>query len=593
MLTRRQINILTYLENYKTWVSGEQLTEHFHIDRKTVQSELKQIHEELGDGCNIESSRKGYQLTTFTPDVRKTVYEQIAFYGGRNCLGVRPSALALYLMLLKDYASMQQLADLFYLSKTAVSIEIETLKRWIERYDGLQLEVSGNRGIRIVGAEQRKRIYCAKFGTRQTFNSMPIGAEIIIFYEEKLQKVEQILQQEFTSYGLIVTGEEFNKNCRYIAICILRTRMGFAPPDEPAIEERRYTQFVRRIDRRIEQELGYKANETEIYCFASMLEEENVLDERNAAPFVQEQQAWTGMMHLEHRLRKILAIPTEPIFTSREEMTQMISRLLVRSEGGNVAINHYNEEIICRYPLETHLMNTLLPECFGLEPNKETSFLALQLADGLNHYRDTVSVLLVCNQNRSIVRQIETALRSVGTPQIGQFKVLPGYAFESDQEVGGFYDVLLTTDQETLMAHPDFHHIPCILTYGDVQQLDIYMKHMAEHKRNKRQIDILEKFYRPKTHKGGNATLEDIIGVANGCDQSCQTIGARKLYVCRTGHNLPEQIMVYDLDSPIIYDHKKIRRIIYTSFPEGQQNILNFFTTVSDFLSEELESASL
>ena len=56
---------------------------------------------------------------------------------------------------------MQQLADIFYLSKTAVALEIDTVKRWIDRYAELDLEISGTKGIRILASEKRKRIYCA------------------------------------------------------------------------------------------------------------------------------------------------------------------------------------------------------------------------------------------------------------------------------------------------------------------------------------------------------------------------------------------------------------------------------------------------
>ena len=87
MLTNRQIHILSYLANHEDWVSGEQLSNHFHLDRKTVQSELKLLEQELGSQGQIESGRKGYHLTALTPAARKSIYQEITAAGGRNCLG--------------------------------------------------------------------------------------------------------------------------------------------------------------------------------------------------------------------------------------------------------------------------------------------------------------------------------------------------------------------------------------------------------------------------------------------------------------------------------------------------------------------------
>ena len=580
MLTNRQIQILSYLANHEGWVSGEQLSDHFHLDRKTVQSELKLLEQALDSQGQIESGRKGHRLTTLTPAARKSIYQEIAAGGGRNCLGVRPSALILYLMLLKDYISMQQLADLFYLSKTAVSLEMETLKRWAARYEGLSLEVSTIRGIRLDGPEDRKRSYCARFATVQAMRSVPVDQETVQAYESILQTVTDVLKQAFTAAGFGITGESFDESCRYLAICSLRSQMGFqleAPPHHPAGP---YAGFSAQACGQIAQICGYHFTQAEITYFAS-------LNDWAAAPFPYEAQE--GLEKLESRLRQILPAAPQPLLLSREAFLPSITKLMIRRQAGSVAINHYNEEIICRYPLEAHLIFTLLPDCFGLEPNKETSFLALQLASQLNQGRDTISVLLVSNQNQSVIGQIASALRGIGSPQMVRFQVLPGYAFACDPTICANFDVLLTTDQATLMLSPQFHLIPCILTYDDVQRLDLYLKKKAESLREERQIDLLETCYQIQSIPGARDLSVLLPPPSAGCQESRQTLGAKRLYVCRTGPCETGRLWVYDLENPLLFRHKKIRRIIFASFPEGQPGMLQFFTTVSEYLTRELE----
>lgn len=51
---------------------------------------------------------------------------------------------------------MQKIADIFFLSKTAVSLQIKTILRWIERNPKLELEVSSTKGLKIIAEENSK-----------------------------------------------------------------------------------------------------------------------------------------------------------------------------------------------------------------------------------------------------------------------------------------------------------------------------------------------------------------------------------------------------------------------------------------------------
>lgn len=142
-LTKRQIDILAYLLSRKDWVTSEQLSIHFEMNRKTIQQEIKLITEALaGKGMIISSKSRGYYLEHLTEEMRFYIREEIMKYGGRNSLGLKPSSLVLYFLFLKTHITMQTLADTFYMSKTAISLELSTVKRWVDRWEGIELEVS-------------------------------------------------------------------------------------------------------------------------------------------------------------------------------------------------------------------------------------------------------------------------------------------------------------------------------------------------------------------------------------------------------------------------------------------------------------------
>ena len=587
MLTMRQIDVITYLINCDGWVNGEQLTQHFRLDKKTLLSELKAIETELGKECEIESGRKGYHLKSLSDRGRRKIHDESAYYGGRSSLGVRPSAFVLYLLFQKDYTSMQQLADLFYLSKTAVALEIETVKRWIDRYDGLELEISGTKGIRILASEQRKRIYCAKFGSRHAFQSVPFDSGIIKDYTYILDTVEDILQDALSEMGLLLAGEDFYRNARYIASCVLRSRFGYEREEEPSIPSM-YDALIDIIRTRISQEIAYDITQAEQNDFALLLAQGSRLNMTPIRDPLRERLITEQLSCMEERICEILAIPCQPLYAERDAVAQHISGMLLRSRSGNVALNHYNDEIVCRYPLDVHLTSCLLPEFFDLHSSKETSFLALYLSTGLNRIRGSVSVLLVSNQNPSIICQIKSALCGFGSPAVNCVHILPSYALARNSEICQRHDILLTTDHEVLLNTPGFYLVPCILTSEDVRQLDLHFKNRAAERKEERKVEVLDNVYRHQTVSSQDVTLEELIGTSKAYHQSCHSVGLHVLYICRIGPDECRKICVYDLDKPIMVQHKRIRRIIFTSFREGEAGMLDFFDIVADLIADEL-----
>jgi len=67
-------------------------------------------------------------------------------------MNARASSIVIYLMFQKDYVSLQQLADLYFLSKTAVALELKTIERWVERNENIELEISTSKGLKLLKA---------------------------------------------------------------------------------------------------------------------------------------------------------------------------------------------------------------------------------------------------------------------------------------------------------------------------------------------------------------------------------------------------------------------------------------------------------
>ncbi|MEY8356019.1 HTH domain-containing protein [Lachnospiraceae bacterium 54-53] len=584
MLTIRQINILTYLLSKEEWVTSERLSLHFDLNRKTIQLEIKSISESLGNKCMILTSHhSGYFLKYLSDDAQDFIREEVTRYGGRNSLRLRPSAFVLYFLFMNSYVTMQMLADIFYMSKSAVSLELNTVKRWVDRCDGIEMEVSNKNGIIIHAEEIRKRIHCAKFGTVNVFRSIPLQKEVVDEYEKYLEAVGQILIEAFTSYGYLVTGEEYHKNCRFIASCILRSRLGYKrPPEEVHKPDSPLTLTVARL---VRERLGYDLKAAELNDIHFILEESSLLFVENVSNPVIE-----GKLALmEDKICSLLNIPKAPIFADRDMVVQHICKMHLRARAGNIALNHYNEDIVARYPLEAYLIYRLFPDCFQIPINKEISFLALFLASNLNAYRERVSILLVSDQNMSIINYIKKIFCQNVDGKIKEIKALPVYIFKQDTDIRFSYDFLLTTDQEVLFIDRSFNLINCIITHKDLINLNMVFQRRSTQIYDEKKQKLREKYLSVKTvnqnqHKF--TCLDQIIKCSQDGTLSYHTIGNGMIYIGRISPLAKTKIELFTINFPVKFQNKKIRKVVFVQFRQGDEDILDFFSTVSDIIGE-------
>jgi lichenan operon transcriptional antiterminator len=586
MLTTRQISIISYLISKGEWVTSDELSSHFDVNKKTIQLEIKGITEILGNKCSILSSHhSGYSLEYLSEDAQNLIRDEVSRHGGRNSLGIKPSALALYFLFLDSYVTMQTLADTFYMSKTAVSIELYTVKRWVDRYEGIEMEVSNKNGIKLHADELRKRLYCSKFGTIRVFQSLPLEKNVVNDYESYLSIVGQILINVFSRFEYYVTGEEYHKNCRFIATCILRSRMGYRRFTEQ--EKFEHSPLILSIGEQVCQRIGYDLEKAELDDIQSMLDESSVLYlDSLHYPDIENK---LGLM--ENEICSILNISNVPIFNDNGMVIQQILKMYSRSKAGNTALNHYNEDIIIQYPLEFYLIFRTFPRYFNMKVTNETSFVALSLAVGLNSYRDNVSILLISNQNLSIINQIETAIYQTIPGNISEIKVLPAYLFEHDPDIRLKYDILLTTDQEVLFIDRTFYVINCILGQKDIENLIVAFLKRKNHLLDKKKRKIKEKYLVKEAvnQKQNNySSVDQVIGYAQDGTLSYHTLGGESLYIGQISSQVKTGIKVYSMDFTVDYLHKKIRKIIFAQFHSGEEDVFDFFSAVSEVIKENV-----
>lgn len=584
MLSNRQINILAYLFNKEGWITSEILSSRFNLNKKTIQIEIRNISYILGNECNILINKhSGYLLEYLSDSGKKLISDEIVHFGGKNSLKFKPSVFGLYFLFLKSYVTMQELADTFYMSKSSVSLELSTVKRWLKRYDGMEMEVSNKNGIVVHATEIRKRIYCAKFGTINVFRNMPFQKEIVDKYENYLYIVENILLEVFEKYNYLIVGEEYNKISRFLAISVIRSEMGYFRGEE---REFSGSPIVTTISSLIKEKIDYNLEASELYDLERILDESSLLSVNNVDnPELEER-----LQLLSDRISSILKIEDLNLLKQKDIIIQQLIKIKIRLESKNIALNHHHEDIVINYPLEAHLINRLLPKYFDIEVTKELSFITLFLATELNEYKKK-SILLVTNQNIIVINHIETFIRKNLMGNIGEIKVIPVHIFKQNSNFISKYDILLTTEQEILFFDKKFHLIDCVLTNRNLKELNTVFYEILDFAMTTKRTEIRSKYlkeYFLKKEYSKLLTVNQIIGCLHDEFLSYHTFGNDKIYIVNISNLVETSIKIYNLDFTVDFSNKKISKIIFVQFKENEENIFDFFCTFSEILVKNM-----
>ncbi len=233
-LNNKELQLLYTLMMTPQWKTSKELAQELGVNEKKIQKAIKILDDKLeGKGHIISHLRKGYKMDGLLQDFKDELFFEYEFNESFFNLNDRSATIALYLLFQKEYITMNKLAEKFYLSKTTVFSEIKKLKQWMDETEGLYLEVSRIKGVKIYGDERVKRYEGSCFSQFDSLYHL-LNEEEIIFYKEKFKICYQVLKSELIKYHFNISGQDYVRLIRYILISILRTKNGFILKEDEA-----------------------------------------------------------------------------------------------------------------------------------------------------------------------------------------------------------------------------------------------------------------------------------------------------------------------------------------------------------------------
>lgn len=578
-LNKRQLQILVVLRNKNHWITSEELAEALGTNKKTIQTEIKNMLAIYEKKIIIQSNkRSGYFLESIESETKQQIIQEVTKHKIYSSMDFRASTIVTYLLFQKGYVSMQKIADIFFLSKTAVSLQIKTILRWIERNPKLELEVSSTKGLKIIAEENSKRIFLSLVGTETVIQHARLPLQISTIFSNIMPTVQKTLKEVLISYNYIVSGEDFIRFSRYLVLTILRR-------EELLEKTNRYTLFIPMVEtltKKLSSELPYSFSNQEKQAIENRLLELNYLminDEKN-------KEIEKNLRAFEQTIIRFLDLPVSLLFHETEFLLTHIKQMKTRMDAGHNTMNHFVQKIISRYPLEIYLIRRFFPIHFQLRPNlAESAYLVLYLAEALNPFRKQGEILIVSNQPISILNTLKKQIQQSMNMWIKECRIEPVYLFKNQSNKITEYDAILTTEQELIFEWDDLIYLPSVLDEFESSEIYQILREKLTIVEEKKKTKLLDHYYKEenqiKIHKKIDS-IQQLISPSS--DLVMLPLNAETLLCCLIKSQVETKITEYQLEIPLIYQQRKIKRVFFVSFDYKRNDILVFFQAVSDLL---------
>ena len=558
------------------WITSEELSRMLEWNKKKVQQNMKWLIEDVGkEGCIETQKNKGYRVCRISERFRSEILKDTFYNEVYFNLDERRIILSMDLLFRRQYISMDQLAEDYYLSKSVVFEEIRQMRRWFGRNNDIQLEVSKQRGIYIHGEEKDKRYACTAWGPLHVLQMIKIDPDAVQCYQKSMEQAAEPLQQLLIDTGRFISGEEYSFILRYIAMSRLRSSLGYDLP-EMSGKPTAYPAFYETLSRK----LGYSFSASEQIEINKMIQEATILATKSYPDAKKE-----NLHMLESYFNQKLKLSQPFHFEDSELVAENLNAMLERHYH---RVNYYDKSILIKYPLAIHLVKQAFQDVFAKKlPRTEILNMAAFLGSYLDtiHSPATLHILLVGNQSFYLMENLRKYICQMLSLAPECVDYLPVYAWNSSlsRELD-YYTIFLTTEPEIALKNNQFRLIPVIMTNENHETLKSILddccktNHIQRMARMERNIQ-----YKTLSHL---EKIEILLPKENPAAITTYALNRNTLCVICTTPTVQTGVEIITLEKPFLYDFREISTINILKFKDDQQGIIDFFHAASDFLQK-------
>ncbi len=228
-MIERERMILKYLINKQGLVTKKEIADFLNVSVSTIRDDIQMLKQYLKFyPIEIVSVRgSGIQLQA-EKEILEKLRDELNFHSSSEL--DHSSELIYYLLTYrKNYVRLNELADQFYLSRSAIQAELDKLKPLLQKKH-VSLHFSKGKGVKLEGDEKQLRALFSEVVSHQTHILDPYGFKssyktiqenVAEYLQLETDTIHKHLKQVLSEIGLSLSDNSFNNLLIHILIYLL------------------------------------------------------------------------------------------------------------------------------------------------------------------------------------------------------------------------------------------------------------------------------------------------------------------------------------------------------------------------------------
>jgi lichenan operon transcriptional antiterminator len=506
----REKDIFKYLLNSNRCLFGNELAERCHVSSRTIRSDIKFLNKILKKyNIQISSNHKGYYISEEQKSIGNSIIEKIFNKESSLKIPVTPSerfAFIVYkLVFAIEFISMESLADILYVSKSTIYLDIQKVINFLKAIPKLTLEISPIKGLILKGDERSKRALISNILKREknpdnlmlsmSFyyalddENLDLDKEIIYLYE--------IVINTLHKFDYILTDSDFILLVKEILISIKRIQMGFSIEDD--CEEKLDLTIAKSFKHEIEERFNIILDNKELIYLQQSFNSKRILNISNTKYVLREQ----GEEIVEEFIRRIKSeyyIDFSGNKSFKNNLMLHINPMIERLKVNHVEHNPLKDQIKSNYPFAFDIATMMAPvikdKLNVIINESELSYIALHVAVALQEIYRKINIAIICGSGLGTASLIRSKILSKYSDKVNIVGYFPLYRLKSIVTKEKAVDLIITTIPLDVKARIPVIQVNPLITDEDLTRIKSYINDPLHGVEEGNYSDIIDKIFK-------------------------------------------------------------------------------------------------
>ncbi|MBS4536653.1 PRD domain-containing protein [Clostridium sp. D2Q-14] len=513
MTYRRQKKIFVYLLNSDVGLSGNELAKIFDVSSRTIRSDIKFLNELLKDHeiriCS--SKQQGYFIPQQQRRLGISLIKEI-FKSEENITKIpstpseRLAFILFKLTFARDFITMEDFADMLFVSKTTVYLDIKNIIKFLKNFSNLELEISPIKGLKLKGDERFKRLLISNVLKREMRNDKLILSNSFhyVFTDENLDLNKEILFLYETiinvlnKYGYILTDADVILLVKDILVSIKRIQRGFFI--EENIEEDLDLTIANAIKEEIENYFNILLDDKELEYFQQSFNTKRLLNVASKDCVLKEE----GENIVDEFLKEVkykFNIDFMEDTNFRRNFILHLNPMLERIKANYFEDNPFKSQIKTSYPFAFEISMTIVSiikrKLNIVISESEVSYIALHVAVALDKIHNKINIAIICGSGLGTAQFVKSKIVSYYSEQVNILGYFPVYKLDNVLNGDcGKADLIISTIPLTTKSNIPIVQVNPLITEDDLIRIKRYIGNPLMTIKEMNTDGIKEKFFK-------------------------------------------------------------------------------------------------